>query len=304
MLPPHKTSPQAPKIIRVSNDAMIPLEIWDAYVKDDDILWDHMYKEHFSEYLAKVLCQLQIGQFSSPSQIPLAAEVEGFDRVFITGGGALTSNLIKNLTDQISQVYSNQSIDSASIPFIIECASDPRFAAIEAGKVLLSTLGEKGGAVIDIGQTSIKTSTHQYFDRDFTAVKMNDNPEVTAVERDTALQAFYSFSNQAIASTMAAKNNIHNDVMVLALPCEISANGRLNGCSYIGFENNETLVSSLFDNLTTPPKRVYLLNDAELSAYAATVQNAEAGTIRKTLVITLGFGVGACLVLHESGCWK
>ena len=75
------------------------------------------------------------------------------------------------------------------------------------------------------------------------------------------------------------------DGIVLSLPVEIDHQCNANMCSYFGLEGD---LSKIFTNSKNIP--TVILNDAESAAYGV-----EAEVQGKTLIITLGFGIGGAL---------
>jgi len=161
-------------------------------------------------------------------------------------------------------------------------ARDPVFAAARASSILVpGTIG------VDVGQTSIKVAHGDVtlrIERDLSRAPMRDDVphESFASSRASTLD----FLRDALAPLSAWPSH---DV-VLALPCALSPEPA--SCTYCWHDGDPELLGVLAQSVR--PKRLHVLNDAELAAAAADADpRVRAATI---LVLTLGFGVGAALL--------
>jgi len=130
--------------------------------------------------------------------------------------------------------------------------------------------------VIDVGQTQIKIAygeTRSIRKRDFEQLPIGLNIE------EGALLSYIKNSLPEIKPRM----------VILALPCYIHDNLRLGGSSYAEMKGNPTLLSDLAK--CYPDAHWKVLNDAEMAGLAA-----KPYLKGKSLVLTLGFGVGACII--------
>jgi hypothetical protein len=148
--------------------------------------------------------------------------------------------------------------DRMALPTQID--PDGIFAAVRAGRELLA--GE--GMVVDLGQTSAKIWSTTCGRR-----------RIERQERDFATLLAAALADEAPQS------------LVLAVPCEIFADA-LGPCSYFSR-------FSLADLSALVPCRTLLANDADLAAASALA--VVEPTKYPMLVLTLGYGVGAALVL-------
>jgi hypothetical protein len=134
------------------------------------------------------------------------------------------------------------------------------FAARPGAEAIWSELGWHDPLAIDLGQSRLK-----WFTRDTSGT----------IERGRA--QFRELVQRALPPTY--------DGVLLALPTAIDHAGNAGSCSYSGLYGP---VASLFANLFNAPWVV--CNDAVLAA-----RGYPPATQEKTLVLTLGFGVGAAL---------
>lgn len=130
--------------------------------------------------------------------------------------------------------------------------------------------------VIDVGQTQIKVAYEDEriaVPRDFQRLPINAPSD-------------YSCLLDFIAGALP-KYNPQN--AVLALPCSIGSDLSLGDSSYSSMKGNPFLLEDL--SKSYPEATWHILNDAELASLCAIKADMHA-----TLVLTIGFGVGACLV--------
>ena len=229
---------------------------------DGGILWDHMGSPHFSAVLRNALEALREGRARSRSGSPLEA-ARDFERVFVAGSraGALGTLL-----------------------------PDGPFAGEAGGLALLREEGLPG-MVVDMGQTSIKVShggRRGVILRDFDRLPARGGEAWTPEDRER----LRDFLARALREGAGA---IPPPAVVLALPCELDSEGLPGGSSYAGMEGDRTLVRDAFVRAGLGHSRVLLINDAELAAASARLAMPRV----KTLVLTLGYGVGGAVLLPE-----
>jgi hypothetical protein len=148
------------------------------------------------------------------------------------------------------------------LPYRVEVSPDGAFVGEKGGLALL-----KGrGAVIDVGQSAIKVSWNG---------TRRTIPRPSGLGSGGRLREF-------LASAIPAA-----PAFVIALPCEIDDAGIPGACTY-GWEGDATLVADAM-RLAGADGDVFLLNDAELAALSC----PKIG--ERTLVVTIGYAVGACL---------
>lgn len=227
---------------------------------DGGILWDHMASPQFPRVLRNVLEALRVGRARSRSGSPLGA-ARGFERIFVAGGRAGESG---------------------------HGTPDGPFAGEAGGLALLREEGLPG-MVVDMGQTAIKVmhgGRHGVLHRDFSRLPARGEAAWTRDDRER----LRDFLARALRDGAGA---ISPPAVVLALPCELDDEGVPGGSSYAGMEGDRTLVRDAFVRAGLGHARVLLLNDAELVAASARLERPAA----KTLVVTLGYGVGGALLL-------
>jgi len=165
-------------------------------------------------------------------------------------------------------------------------ADDPCGCAEFGGRAILARLGARGW-VVDLGQSRLKISgaRRRSHPRDFATIPVSTRPV------DGAGRA--ALIHWVAAALREAADEQPPAAIVLALPCEISADGVLGTCSY-PWAAGEAIVAELLAAAGLAGLPGVLLNDAELAAIGV----AERGPIAApTLVLTVGFGIGGALVL-------
>jgi len=190
------------------------------------------------------------------------------ERVVLAGGGPV---------DAVNQALLAQG-------FAAQVADEPRFIAEAGGRALLAGLCEvERGLVVDVGQTSIKVSTADA--RACLARPLDVPLELHA--RDPRLQARYRANTVAFFAS-ALRAPVPPAGVVLALPCEVADDLSVAGCSYPWLAGDRTLVSDVLQAAQLVDTRCLVLNDAELAALSI----AQQPNVRRTLVLTLGLGLG------------
>jgi chitin deacetylase len=81
---------------------------------------------------------------------------------------------------------------------------------------------------------------------------------------------------------------------VVALPGELAEDGTPGASSYQGTQNHRDLLPDALQQAHLSPATIGVINDAELAAVSASLLPEAA---EKTLVLTLGFGLGAALLM-------
>jgi hypothetical protein len=155
---------------------------------------------------------------------------------------------------------------------------DDPFAAARAGAALVP-----GAGCADVGQTAVKLAfagRAWRVDRDLSRAPLRDG--VPFADRAAARATTIAALGEVLATTGAAQ-------LVVALPCEFTPAGEPGGCTYCWSDPDPLLLAEL-----ARAARVELvaLNDAELAAVAAA---PHLPVDRWSLVLTIGFGVGAAL---------
>lgn len=271
---------QTANITRVIQDRITPLEIWDCVTKDGS-LWDSKQGDNFPEILRDTLENIRSGSAKTLSNLFISESSSDFDSIFIAGGDAQSPALI-------------QTLSTMGVPII--ASRDPLFSGECGGESILKDNGLEG-VIVDVGQTQIKISINgrrSLFRRDLDKLPIRDKEQqLLDLKNASSLQDFVS---QSIIQSIGNKNS--PAALVLALPCWISAKGKLGGSSYIGMRDNKVLVDEIvkFSSLNDSP--IFLLNDAELTAHSA-ISNKKVSRYKRTIIITLGFGVGAAILENK-----
>jgi hypothetical protein len=138
-------------------------------------------------------------------------------------------------------------------------SEDPLFAAVRAGARIAK-------ACADVGQT---------------AIKLSQDGRVWSRPRDESRPAL-----ELIAGALSELKG----PCLLALPCALDDDLRLTDCSYAWRAED---LGPLLRLAQLDEETALIMNDAELAAVAALEEVPAAG---RTLVLTLGFGVGAALL--------
>ncbi len=234
-----------------------PLEIWNAPVAGRP-LCDWQLREEFPEALAELVQRLR--------------HEHRFTRVHLLGGGALRPGLASLLGATVS--------------------TDPTFAAARAGSA-------QGIACADVGQTAIKlVAGESTFTRarDLSRAPLINAPTRTPNADATILNArestlnFLAESLAPLAPLLSSSAMRPDACLLLALPCELDDACNLSSCTYAW---NPGDLAALLRAAGLAHERVLVLNDAELAALA--VGSDPQTQTERTLVLTLGFGVGAAL---------
>jgi hypothetical protein len=237
-----------------------PLEAWD-YVVDGKSLFAARDDADFASRLARAAGEL--------------ARAHGCSRVWLGGGGALREDLPAALSSSLS----SSSLSSSALPFSIS----PRafFVAAPGGFALART---NDALVVDVGQTAVKVmwrGGELRHARDFAALPPNAAGDFRAAMRCFIVDAVMRATPPAI------------ECVVLALPAEVDDALVPGACSYPGFAGDATLVRDVLAAARLDRVPALILNDAELAAVSAREEWPAEGA---TLVLTVGYGVGAAIV--------
>jgi hypothetical protein len=167
---------------------------------------------------------------------------------------------------------------------------DPVFAAGPGGRAILRWLGQSG-LVADVGQTAVKVirgNQYSLYPRDWEALPHAD--QVHPGQHPRQRLALRSF----VASVLRGHAEPRPEAIVLALPCDFPC--EVPGpCSYAGLEGDAAFVEEVLAQADLAGVACVYLNDAVLAALS--VQDWFANRLpARTLVVTLGFGVGGALL--------
>ncbi len=217
-------------------------------------------------------------------------ERTSFDAAWIAGGLTLLPGFSETLRE------------NAELPVTID--GNGVFAGEAGGLRLLREAGLRG-AVVDVGQTSIKASCcgrRFVRQRDHAALPLEwIDPEGAPPARSTTrLDNAARFVGDAIADALRAADSSEAS-LVLALPCAVDDACVPGPCTY-GFSGEALLVPRALEHAQSRLAAfrihdVMVLNDAELAAESALASGG--ATAPRTLVLTLGLGPGAALLDAE-----
>ena len=267
---------QSPELVRYRHPRVVPLELWDLWM-GERILWDTIRDPDFPHILHKSLIDLRAGFGATRSDGPVPPEIRGFDALWL-GGGGCDASLRHGLRD---------------LPIPAYFAETEAFAGERGGLALLAQ-GGCAGCVVDLGQTQLKVSTAEKrwtFARDFNALPVRDDEaECEHAAQRLRLREF-------IASSLR-ECGAQQEAVVFALPARLGDDGSPEGSSYAGMRGDAQLVPDALALAGLVPRIVFLLNDAELAALSA-LADVRVSPAERTLVLTLGFGLGAALLLPE-----
>ncbi len=259
---------------RVRVPAIKPLEVWDMPVLGRPLqAWRHDVR--YGEALAEAVVQLK--------------RLHGVTEVHLCGGGATEAlrQAIDNRLGTLERVLLSpepRTIAARSHRHCIPGADDWRFGRAHVG--------------IDVGQTSVKIHHRegdQWFDsiieRDLDRAPFVDDifPDERKAVRASTLQWLGELMKSYI-------KNMSIRHIVLALPCQIDDDFALGACTY-GWNDGDA--TALMEIMKAAEIRnhdtVLAIDDAELAA--ASVLYGEAGRGMCALVLTIGFGTGAALIV-------
>lgn len=270
---------QSPR--RYRPPGVIPLELWDLWVRENQTLWDSMGEPaSFPEVLFNALVELRNGNGRTRSEGVVPPIVRGFDALWVGGGLSKSEPLRARLSQ---------------LPIPVYFAQDDTFTGERGGLQLLAAKGVVGW-IIDLGQTQLKVSigTQRWtFARDFNTLPIRDTtPDCPAAQQRLALRAFLGESLR----TCSQSDTTPLDTVIFALPSRLDSNGVPEGSSYIGMAGDLSLVEDTLATAGLSANCVLTLNDAELAALSARC-DPRLPLHAHTLVITLGFGLGAALLV-------
>ncbi|MBB5036569.1 ROK family protein [Prosthecobacter dejongeii] len=262
-------------MIRVRPSGIFPLELWDLCL-GTGILWDHMSQADFGGVLKHSLTQVWEGQGATRSEGLVPECVRGFQGLYLAGGGA--ESVLASLQEG---PWSRTHLCTAS-----------HFAGDAGGHFLLGQQGLTGW-VLDLGQSALKISAAGYqqtWPRDLTRLPLReDRLDTSVADQRAELRHFIAKALQSFLHLMGRRP----DGLVCALPSRLDDLGIPEGSSYIGMGGDASLLPEALVLAGFGQTQLLVLNDAELAATSALLDPL---VQRRTLVLTLGFGVGAALI--------
>lgn len=303
---------------RICPEGILPLELWDLRVADG-ILWDHMRSADFGRVLREGLVRLRQGTAATRSEGLLPAL--RFDAVLLSGGGA-TAVVQELRKGPWSAVHVSGDPDFAGEAGGLALLKEHHLTGwvmdlgqsslkIGAGGLRriwqrdLSRLPIRGGTVDPVLETRQRSELRNFIagalmdcrqyltdfpddERDrfplanpFMGVHSPpvrpDRPEVDPCRREG--------SGPPLTDAPAG--------IVCALPSRLDDLGNPEGSSYIGMKDDISLLPDGLALAGLHRTAILTLNDAELAAVSARLHPL----VRPpTLVLTIGFGVGAALI--------
>ena len=232
------------------------LEIWHGLARHTTLYQLHDDKPAYFGGLSEFLKKLHAGTARTAEGNSLAAAA-GFQTLILTGGEAAAA--------------------SAVLDWPHELVNTGPYAARAGAEAVWRELGWRRPLAIDLGQSRLKFFT----------------PEASGViERDESLLPFGKDALETGEGRARLRDVIRPailpdcDGILLALPAAIASDGHAGSSTYPGlFGSVEPIFESLFPNIAWA-----VCNDAVLAARGYPPAARE-----KTLVLTLGFGVGAAI---------
>lgn len=236
------------------------LEIWQGVARHSTLDQLRHDKPAYFAGLDEFLAQLHGGRAQTAGGDPLAI-AGGFERLLLAGGDAAEA--------------------AAALRWPAELAAPGPFALRAGAEAIWEEQGWRNPIAIDLGQTRLKILT-RYGSR--------------AVERD---ESYLPFGREALPESkgrarlrdwLRAQLPDDFDGVLLALPNAIHGDGTAESSTYPGVFGP---VAPIFEDLFGAAPVVYG-NDAILTA-----RGYPPRTGQKTLLITLGFGIGAALWMTD-----
>lgn len=259
---------------RVCPPGIQPLELWDLCV-GQGILWDHMQSKNLGALLNAGLIQLKHSSARTRSEGQILTPA--FNHLYLAGGGA------QRVVD-----------DLQAGPWLsVHLNPDCDFAGSAGGEFLLAQQGLTGW-VLDLGQSTLKISStdqRRTWTRDLTQLPIRQNQPGSPNEQRVKLRYFLAAALQEFRS----QTSTPPEGIVCALPSRLDDTGMPEGSSYIGMGGDVTLLPDALALAGLKRTQILALNDAELAAISAQLDPRVQAT---TLVLTLGFGVGAALIIE------
>jgi hypothetical protein len=267
------------RITRYRHPGIIPLELWDLLV-NGRILWEAMQENDFHEVLCRIVLTLRRGGGETRSEGHVPEVIAGFDSLYVAGGRSQETAI-------------RSALSGLELP--VGFSQTPEHPGEKQGLHLLASYGT--GWLCDLGQTSLKIcagSGRMQFQRNLERLPVRtDDPGESVQEQRRQLRGWLSESLR----TFSSKPNVP-EAILFAMPSRLDDAGVPEGSSYIGMAGDDSLIIDAIDAAGMAPRRVLLVNDAELAALDALAESGLQGGA-KTLVITLGFGLGAALAIRR-----
>jgi hypothetical protein len=263
---------------RVRHPEIASIELADVRM-GGQTLWQSIQGRGFPFALRQVLHAFQSIGTGAGLKEAVPAVAVGFEAVFVTGG---------QMEDRKQRAW----LSGLNCPIVF--GWEPVFGGVPGGIDLLNTRGLDGW-VADLGQTQLKLATpgsRWVFPRDWTRLRAAGQVPPTEIPAQRRrLREFIALKLQMVM----AENARRPRALVFALPARLADDGTPGGSSYAGMSGDRMLLPDALELAGLASLPLFVLNDAELSALSARLDERLAG-FRKVLVLTLGFGIGAALI--------
>lgn len=267
-------------ITRYRPPGIIPLELWDLSL-DGRILWEAMSEVEFPQILRTSIDMLRRGDGETRSEGPVPQVIAGFDCLHVAGRRSEEFAIIAALR-------------ALNLP--VTFSRNPGFPGQEEGLHLLASMGSPTGWICDLGQAAFKISANDCrmrFERNFEQLPVRTDATDRVTEEQRQLLRKWLGESMRLFSAKAGSP----DATLFAMASRLNDDAVPEGSSYIGMGGDRGLVPDILSNAGLSPQRVLVLNDAELAAMEVLAED-RFWHFQKTLVITLGFGLGAALAVR------
>jgi hypothetical protein len=251
-------------ITRVHPAGVVPLELWDVVV--DGVPLYRQPTQAQGRATAQAVLALRAG--SACRRLGQRLPASAFAQVHVGGGG-----------DVDAVVTALRAVGVVAV-----AEDDPVAIAAAGGFALARDAGLVDPLVVDVGQTSLKW---------FTAVARGRLTRPHLLDRAAAVHWLAMAITSAISASVEVQKYWSCRSVVLALPAEISDDLAVADCSYPWADGDRLLVHDVV-RAAGRAVPMLVLNDAELAAVSVQQQRPPL----PTLVLTVGTGVGAALVLR------
>lgn len=258
------------------------LEIWHGMPHDKPFPLLRESKEEYFTALRDFLLRLHEGTAvtADPADTLALQPAKGF-RVAVLCGGEARHPLLRTV------------LQAKELPFSISIDEGGEFVGRRGAQKVFNIMRWQNGVALDLGQTQLKVMTERgsfCIPRDLLQLPLGAH----ALSAETGRARLRTFIEEGLRCAGKLISSQQPDGVVLALPVALDKHGIAQSATYPGLWGPvEPIFSDLF-----PQQPWVVLNDAVLAALAL------CRPPEKTLVVTLGFGVGGALwdVSLRSGC--
>jgi hypothetical protein len=260
-------------VILYQKPGLAGLELWNGLSAEGRTLYQLRDSPH--EYfgaLSAFLDRLHRGTAETAEWRGTAgiSGAKGFRHLVCCGGTALDPRLAAALA-------------ARPLPYTFEINSGGAYSGREGAAMIAGEMGWRRWVALDLGQTQLKVMTSTK------CFRVSRDPSVLPYgARSLDVDVGRSRVREVILSGLLRAEQLAGrpfDGIVLGLPAAIDSMGEMQPASYPGLQGPvEAVFAGLF------PAPAVVLNDAVLAARGFPPKDGA-----KTLVITLGFGVGGAL---------